>query len=370
MFTTTIVVLVAAELRFKNDRVGHVPTDLAAKNNWTDDFPECEPYPAPACLTKTCVTGASAWSGLRECTCDDEKPASPKLTPLDLMRKAWMQSASVVSTIKTTSESAQLILLVWPELWQVDPSNDRAAVVNGSEVFQDPLDFALWYDQEAILVQAQKGGSRICQLAPSNDSSALSVECGDNDNRHLDDTDVPLWLQFTLDWIHGTYYWSGDDENYGAIGVYDIATKRRRVLFHGLKNQIEPSDVVVDPLAGYIFWIDNARRAIVRADTDGRNMTEVVMLPLIQALALDVGDQRIFWIKSSSLHIIASSDYSGNDVRTVFRSCLFVKGMSASLAVLDQRVFWTNDDTLLSVAKNGSESVPRTNPNQLEGFAS
>lgn len=83
------------------------------------------------------------------------------------------------------------------------------------------------------------------------------------------------------------------------------------------------------------------------------------MLPLIQALALDVGDQRIFWIKSSSLHIIASSDYSGNDVRTVFRSCLFVKGMSASLAVLDQRVFWTNDDTLLSVAKNGSESVPR-----------
>lgn len=82
------------------------------------------------------------------------------------------------------------------------------------------------------------------------------------------------------------------------------------------------------------------------------------MLALIKALALDVGAQRIYWM-SDSYHIIASSDYSGNDVRTLFRSCHFVSGTLSSLTVLDDRVFWTNNDTLLTIAKNGSESVPR-----------
>lgn len=126
---------------------------------------------------------------------------------------------------------------------------------------------------QAILVQAQVGGSRLCRLARINGSSTLSVDCGGNKSKRLDETDIPFWTRVALDWIHGTYYWSGDDQNYGAVGVYDIATKRRRVLFHGLRNQIRPSGIVVDPLAGYIFWADNARRSIVRADTDGRNLT-------------------------------------------------------------------------------------------------
>ncbi|KAH7705811.1 Protein T13C2.6 a, partial [Aphelenchoides avenae] len=90
----------------------------------------------------------------------------------------------------------------------------------------------------------------------------------------LDADRPPLLFFLAVDWVRDTYYYAGNDpiEGMGAIGVHDISTGRHRVLFSGFRNLIEPSDIEVDPIAGYVFWTDAARDAIVRSDTDGRNL--------------------------------------------------------------------------------------------------
>ncbi|KAH7723363.1 Calcium binding EGF domain containing protein [Aphelenchoides avenae] len=162
-----------------------------------------------------------------------------------------------------------------------------------------------------------------------------------------------------LDWVHGKYYWAGHDLKLGAVGVYDVATKRRRVLFSGLKSHINPAEIEVDPVEGFLFWIDSSRQAIVRTDTDGRNLTEIVKMLGIGAIALDIKERRIYWLTTFPYHAIASADYYGNNVRIMQQSCHFIDGFRPSLAVVDDRVVWTSGDALLSVAKNGSEREPR-----------
>ncbi|KAH7710696.1 calcium binding EGF domain-containing protein, partial [Aphelenchoides avenae] len=87
----------------------------------------------------------------------------------------------------------------------------------------------------------------------------------------LDDRRLPPTFSVAVDWVHGLYYWAGRGDDIGAIGVYEIATKHQRVLFNG--PSLEALDIEVDPIAGYIFWVDDERNSVFRADADGRNMT-------------------------------------------------------------------------------------------------
>ncbi|KAH7700127.1 calcium binding EGF domain-containing protein, partial [Aphelenchoides avenae] len=219
----------------------------------------------------------------------------------------------------------------------------------------------------AIVVAASIYGTQLCNLTTARpfylDGKPKFQDChtsSPDTGAVLNTGSPPLVFFLAVDWIHGTYYYSGNDpvEGIGAIGVHNIATGRRRLLFSGFRNLIQPYDIEVDPLAGYIFWADAARDAIVRSDTDGRNLKEIVSSFGRSAIALDVSAGRIYWIEAHSYHIIASADYHGKDVRTVTQSCSFVTGYSHTLAVVGERVYWTQGNTVLSVSKHGNGTEP------------
>ncbi|KAH7707631.1 Protein T13C2.6 a, partial [Aphelenchoides avenae] len=173
----------------------------------------------------------------------------------------------------------------------------------------------------------------------------------------LDDNRLPFTFSVAVDWVHGLYYWAGHSYDVGAIGVYEVATKRRRVLFNG--QSFEPLDIEVDPIAGYIFWVDYKRNSVFRANTDGRNWTNIMNLIGVRSIALDVNARRIYFVDSVIRHIIASADYSGKDVITVLHHSQFVSSFTPALLVLDDDVFWAEDYTLLSVSKHGNGALPK-----------
>ncbi|KAH7697585.1 vitellogenin receptor [Aphelenchoides avenae] len=196
-------------------------------------------------------------------------------------------------------------------------------------------------------------GVRMCNITATNGTDALSLgchcyySCAADTFEQLDSTAIPQF-RMALDWVHGNYYWAGHDLELGAVGANDIATKRRRVLFSGLKSHINPAEIKVDPIEGFLFWIDSSRQAI-----------EIVKMLGIDAIALDIRERRIYWLTTFPYHAIASADYYGNNVHIVQQSCHFIDGFRPAVALLDDRVVWTSGDALLSVAKNGSERKPR-----------
>ncbi|KAH7723348.1 low density lipoprotein receptor, partial [Aphelenchoides avenae] len=130
----------------------------------------------------------------------------------------------------------------------------------------------------AIIIPRFVYGVQMCNISTNTGAESLSLDCQcaypcpADAFEQLDSTEPPSDFHVALDWIHGAYYWAGHNHVHGAVGVFDIATKRRRVLFSGTEISIRPTEIQVEPTEGFLFWIDSWRQAIVRTDTDGRNL--------------------------------------------------------------------------------------------------
>ncbi|KAE9549104.1 hypothetical protein FO519_007686 [Halicephalobus sp. NKZ332] len=159
-----------------------------------------------------------------------------------------------------------------------------------------------------------------------------------------------------VDWIHGLLFWT--DTGLDTISVYDLNTKKRKVLFNsGLE---EPRAIAVDPSAGLIFWTDwGSRGRIERAGMDGSNRAEILGGDDVRwpnGLALDIYDQRVYWADAKT-KAISSCDYWGKGVKTILHSHKFLKH-PFSLAVFEERLYWTDWDNegVLSINKfNGGD---------------
>jgi len=194
----------------------------------------------------------------------------------------------------------------------------------------------------------------MCTLnAKGNDSLH---ECA-NSAVTLIDKDISTPDGLAVDWVHGLLFWT--DTGLDTISVYDLNTKKRKVLFNtGLE---EPRAIAVDPSAGLIFWTDwGSRGRIERAGMDGGNRVEILNGDAVRwpnGLALDIYDQRVYWADAKT-KAISSCDYWGKGVKTILHSHHFLKH-PFSLAVFEERLYWTDWDHegVLSINKFNGQDV-------------
>ncbi|XP_064475155.1 prolow-density lipoprotein receptor-related protein 1-like [Ornithodoros turicata] len=102
-----------------------------------------------------------------------------------------------------------------------------------------------------------------------------------------------------IDWVAGNIYWV--DGSYDVIEVARLNGSQRYVLISG--NLDKPRSIVVHPYHGYIFWSDWGNPPkIERAALDGSGRITVVdtSIQLINDLALDLEEDKLYWCDSRS----------------------------------------------------------------------
>ncbi|KAI5629968.1 low-density lipoprotein receptor-related protein 1B isoform X1 [Silurus asotus] len=122
-------------------------------------------------------------------------------------------------------------------------------------------------------------------------------------------TSVPNAL--AVDWIGKNLYWCDAErktvEVAKANGLYPTI-----LLSSGLQN---PSSLTLDPLTGYVFWIDCCEHAhIGRMGMDGSHPRVIVDTDTHapSALTIDYVNSRIYWADGSR---ILFSDMNGSKTR-------------------------------------------------------
>ena len=96
-----------------------------------------------------------------------------------------------------------------------------------------------------------------------------------------------------VDWIAGNIYWS--DTGFNRIEVSRVDGSSRRVLVW--RNLTNPSSIAVDPAAGFIYWAAWSNVSVIeRAALDGTGR-----IPLVtdagrpNSLTIDFSERRLYW---------------------------------------------------------------------------
>uniref|UniRef100_A0A672JCA6 Low density lipoprotein receptor-related protein 2b n=1 Tax=Salarias fasciatus TaxID=181472 RepID=A0A672JCA6_SALFA len=98
------------------------------------------------------------------------------------------------------------------------------------------------------------------------------------------------------DWTSKVLFWTSS--TYGAVVAFKVTDKSRRNIVTGLRY---PKGIAVHPSAGYLFWSDWYRPAVImRGYTDGSNAIPLVNTTLgwPYGLALDYSMDRLYWVDS------------------------------------------------------------------------
>jgi Low-density lipoprotein receptor repeat class B len=137
-------------------------------------------------------------------------------------------------------------------------------------------------------------------------------------------------------------YWTDLDGQ--SIGSSLLDGTDRRTLVSS-SQQIFGLDV--DPIAGFMYWINYNQRTIQRSDLNGTNITTLLRLPpethtgLYLNLRVDRISQRIYWAQDGfpSDGYIGRANLNGSDVQT------FITGLrhpdDIAVDPLHNQIFWT-----------------------------
>lgn len=117
---------------------------------------------------------------------------------------------------------------------------------------------------------------------------------------------------FAVNWINHVILWANHLK--GTIEETNMNGENPRVLLSGLAH---PTGLTVDPLERFIFWSSkSAISAVNRVNLDGSSMRSLYRTTQqVNALALDLIDQRIYWTQfSHEEHVprIGSCTYNGS----------------------------------------------------------
>ncbi|MBN3299037.1 EGF factor, partial [Amia calva] len=144
---------------------------------------------------------------------------------------------------------------------------------------------------------------------------------------------------FAVDWIQNNVIWTNHQK--GNIERAGTDGKNARVL---LQNLSQPSGIIVDPNAKFIFWISDGRM-VHQANLEGEMTTTVFKTTSkLQTLTLDVFDKRLFWVQSSSedKSTIGSCDYNGNFIQTMKPS---LQSQPLWMSVFLEHIYFTDGET-------------------------
>ena len=160
-----------------------------------------------------------------------------------------------------------------------------------------------------------------------------------------------------VDWIGRKLYYLLSWQM--KLVVSDLNGHNRLILLNESVLQ-EPTSIVVDPFAGYLFFTDWRYPAFIgRVNTDGKNFTKIISedigTPI--GLSIDIVTKRIWWT-DTHLKRIEFSNYDGQNRyiavgpdRTVF---------PYALAFYDSLIYWTDRSTesiFAADALNGSNKT-------------
>ncbi|CAH3136816.1 unnamed protein product [Pocillopora meandrina] len=119
-----------------------------------------------------------------------------------------------------------------------------------------------------------------------------------------------------VEWDSLQLYWT--DYYNKSIMVSDLDGNNKRIVFSSLSR---PTDIVLDPHQGLMFWIDTGNISKVERSTlyGTQHVTIAVHNDTYSTgITLDRRRKLIFWL--SQWNLIESIDYSGNNRRKVFQS--------------------------------------------------
>ncbi|KAG9350071.1 hypothetical protein JZ751_026424, partial [Albula glossodonta] len=115
------------------------------------------------------------------------------------------------------------------------------------------------------------------------------------------------------DWTSKVLFWTSS--SYRTVTAFKVTDKSRRDIAKDLKN---PRGIAVHPSAGYLFWSDWYRPAVImRAFTDGSNAIPLINTTLgwPNGLAVDFMMNRVYWV-DALLDQIEHVGLSGLDRQT------------------------------------------------------
>uniref|UniRef100_A0A672JBW6 Low density lipoprotein receptor-related protein 2b n=1 Tax=Salarias fasciatus TaxID=181472 RepID=A0A672JBW6_SALFA len=153
------------------------------------------------------------------------------------------------------------------------------------------------------------GCQQICVLSHRTDNDGLGYRCKCRHGYDLQADRQTCFIQEILtgsqvgivdamayDWTSKVLFWTSS--TYGAVVAFKVTDKSRRNIVTGLRY---PKGIAVHPSAGYLFWSDWYRPAVImRGYTDGSNAIPLVNTTLgwPYGLALDYSMDRLYWVDS------------------------------------------------------------------------
>ncbi|TSO15242.1 Pro-epidermal growth factor [Bagarius yarrelli] len=119
-----------------------------------------------------------------------------------------------------------------------------------------------------------------------------------------------------VDWRDNTVYWSS--RNTEMIQQADTNGHNVKTV---LRNLTQPSSVVIDPNAGFIFWLSaGVVSCIQRSDLSGGLISTLLKTPdRLLSLTADAVEMKLFWIQTNEgeLDSLGSCNYNGSLVNVI-----------------------------------------------------
>uniref|UniRef100_A0A8C7GPZ6 Low-density lipoprotein receptor-related protein 2 n=1 Tax=Oncorhynchus kisutch TaxID=8019 RepID=A0A8C7GPZ6_ONCKI len=147
------------------------------------------------------------------------------------------------------------------------------------------------------------GCQHICVLSHLSDNDGLGFRCKCrlgydlHEDRHnteiLTGYRVGHAESMAYDWTSKVLFWTSS--SYRVVVAFRVTDKSRRDIVTGLKS---PRGLAVHPSAGYLFWTDWYRPAVImRSWTDGSNAVPLINTTLgwPNGLTIDYMNDRLYW---------------------------------------------------------------------------
>ncbi|CAH1393043.1 unnamed protein product [Nezara viridula] len=145
------------------------------------------------------------------------------------------------------------------------------------------------------------------------------------------------WLTgLAVDWVSGNIYWA--DPKLNVIEVAKLNGSHRYVVVHSGLETVH--SLAVDPVAGLLFWSDNAKPPWIAASgLDGSNIHHIFNLTegsVVNDITLDYDSRKVYWCNSGS-GTISRINYDGTTLEMILSD-----GLRSPFAVtyFNSSIYW------------------------------